>query len=117
MNSNAAYFHYKIADLIESNPSSNAAVVSVCILMVFIVSTVREAVPYIFEGSESYAIMYFSSPVSTCLSVHLCVSSSCVTILRCLFSRQLSWNLLICTLCFILCCPFPSRDASEEIWI
>ena len=85
--------------MIETNPSSNAATVSMYLLRSFIVSNVRDALVYIFGGLKlCYYVLSFlfsSDHSSVRLSVRMYVSNCCVTLCvklshLFLFSRKLN---------------------------
>ena len=84
--------------MIETNPSSNAATVSIYLLRSFIVSNVRDSLVYIFGGLKTMLLCSFlfsSDHSSVRLSVRMYVINCCVTLCvklshLFLFSRKLS---------------------------
>ena len=84
--------------MIETNPSSNAATVSIYLFRSFMVSNVRDSLVYIFGGLKlCYYVLSFpfsSDHWSVCLSVRMYVINCCVTLCvklshLFLFSRKL----------------------------
>ena len=86
--------------MIQTNPSSNAATVSMDLLRSFIVSNVRDSLVYIFGGLKTMLLCIEFSPFhpiirpSVCQSVRMYVINCCVTLCvklshLFLFSRKL----------------------------
>ena len=60
--------------MIETNPSNNAATVSIYLLRSFIVSNVRDSLVYIFGGLKTMLLCNESSPFHPIIRPSVCQS-------------------------------------------
>ena len=60
--------------MIETNPSSNAATVSIYLLRSFIVSNVRDSLVYIFGGLKTMLLCIEFSPINPIIRPSVCQS-------------------------------------------
>ena len=60
--------------MIETNPSSNAATVSICLLRSVIVSNVRDSLVYIFAGLKTMLLCIEFSPFHPIIRPSVCQS-------------------------------------------